>query len=422
MSDLSKVQKHMLANPTRAYVASTSAQWWGIGSAVLDGTPFFTWFDIPRMLRDPQVQFGLRMLRSPFQQVKWTVRADTDRVARFVDITLKRFWRKSLPLVLDRYFKWGYCPAGVEYKQDQNKLKFDRLRIVEPPDAQVLVGTRDSTFKGFAVKNGTVECNVLSPHAFWFAGHGEYQKYYDRPRLAGGFEPWLEKNGRNGAKHSRRLYHWKHATRGARLYHPTGTQVINLPGGGTREVENADIATEIIEKTESGASMRLPNTLNPMDQTKYEWDLVEAESKTDGGGHLEYISALDNEIMIGLGIPPEVLEASEVGSGWSGRMIPAMAYYGSCDEIAGLMAEAADNMVIRKLVDVNFGPQRRYEIELKPLVETAFANEGGWKQDPKKPGGSERQNPSAGTGFNAYNAPNGIFGNNGKQERNVKGQ
>lgn len=410
MSDRSQLAAKVLANPTRGYAASGNAHWWGYQSAVLDGKPIFTWFDIPRMLRDPQVQFGLRMLRAPFQQVKWTVKADTDRVARFVDATLKRFWRRSLPIVLDRYFKWGYCPAGIEYKTDNDRVKFDRLRVIEPMDAQLQVRTADNTFAGFNVKNGTVDGRVCAPHAFWFAGQGEIERYYDRPRISGAFEPWLEKNTRNGAVHARRLYHWKHATRGARLYHPTGMTTVQLANGGTQEVSYDNVATEIIEKLESGGSIRFPNTPNPGDPAKYEWELIEGESHPDGGGHLEYISALDNEIMIGLGIPPEVLEAADTGSGWSGRMIPAMAYYGSCDELSGMMLEAADNMVIRPLVDLNYGKQRRYEVELKPLAETAFS-EG------KSDGKSAAAPPPV-----SYDAGNGVFGKTAKDQRTQPGQ
>ena len=52
---------------------------------------------VPRMMRDPRVRFLLRMWRAPFQQVQWKVKAESPRVAKFVDEQLRRIWRRHMP-------------------------------------------------------------------------------------------------------------------------------------------------------------------------------------------------------------------------------------------------------------------------------------------------------------------------------------
>ena len=84
-------------NPTSVYQPTGTGAGWGWGMAALDGKPFYTWYDVPRMIRDPRVRFLERMWRSPFQQAKWTVKASHPKVQQYVDSQLKKFWRESLP-------------------------------------------------------------------------------------------------------------------------------------------------------------------------------------------------------------------------------------------------------------------------------------------------------------------------------------
>lgn len=385
----------LLANPGRRY--APSAQPWGnYPSHVLDGTPVFTWLDVPRMMRDPQVRYGLRMLRAPFQQVTWRVRADRQAVADYADAILKRFWAKVAPRLLIRYFCWGYSAAVLEFAADRSRVRLKKGKVAEPRDVTPRVwrgGPDAGAFAGFHLRaqRGGSEF-VGRPHALWFAGNAEMGPLYDRPRLADAFEPWLEKNGRNGAKHLRRLFFRKQAMRGGRLYYPLGTTDVGTPDAPDVRA-NVDLAREQLEYEESGSQGTYPNTLNG-DSGRYAWDYVDPAAFPDAAGVREYPQDLDTEILVGLGIPPEVLEAQETG-GWSGRMVPAMAYFGSCDELAALLIDCFDEGTLRDLVAENFGAAN-YEVEPVPLAETLLGKGGGEGgggkpavQVPPTPGGGD---------------------------------
>ena len=357
-------------NPTRAYRPSGAGAA-GLLSAYLDGSPTFTWWDVPRMLRDPQVQFGLRMWRSPFQQVKWKVAATDPRVARFVDATLRRAWGRHLPRLLSRYSEYGFAAAGAEFVRKRGLVRLDKLTVADAADVRPLAwakGPRRGFPAGFAFTGAGAGGRVLAPHAVWFAGRREYGEWYDRPVLAGAYEPWAEKRGRGGAVQSRQKWFRKNAYSGGTVRHPDG--VSNLGSDETPEhVNNQDIARQMLDYAEAGSGFTLPNTRDPADPSAYAWTFEPPKGNPDVAGVRDYPKDLDREILVGMGIPPEVLEASEVGSGWSGRLVPLLAFYGGIDELVGPVVECFDRGFLRFLVRVNFGPAADYEVEPVSLVE-----------------------------------------------------
>ena len=86
---------------------------------------------------------------------------------------------------------------------------------------------------------------------------------------------------------------------------------------------------------------------------------------------------MDREILKGLLIPPELVDAATVGSGYSGRSIPAQVFFTMEDEIAELIVQGTDNQVIRPLVDLNFGPKVKYEILLNSLAKLVWGEDKG---------------------------------------------
>jgi 2'-5' RNA ligase len=380
-------------NPTAAYRGGTAA-WYGWSSAALDGAPVFTWLDVPRMLRDPHVRFLEKMWRAPFQKVKWRVKAESEPVAKFVDTTLRRFWRRSLPKLLSRYFRFGYAPGGAEFCAPRNLWRLERVRAIEPPDAAPRVwarGPNEGQPAGYTLNAGEALTPgtgagarwVGPPHAFWFAGHADLTPWHDTPPISGLFDPWLEKRGRNGAIHSRKLWFRKAAWRGGMMYHPPGETNVGTDEDPQMR-DNQDIARESLDYMESGSVLTLENELL-QDGTKA-WEYKEAQALSDVAGVREYPQDLDREMSTGAGIPPEVLEASEVGSGWSGRLIPLLGYLGTVDELAGLVVESADQW-LRPLVGVNFGRKSWYEVEPLSLVDEMQQQQG-------KGGGGAPQNPA----------------------------
>lgn len=367
-------KRRILKNPTAGYRPSSSA-WLSVSSAQLDGKPFFTWLDVPRMVRDPHVRFLERMWRAPFQQVKWQVKAEDPRVAKFVGTTLRRFWRNSLPRLLARYFRFGYAPGGAEFVARGGTVRLDRVRAVEPLDAQPRMWARGPNAgqpAGFTLRNAaSTDAWVGPPHAFWFAGFAELTPWFDMPPLAGMFDPWLEKNTRGGALHLRKLGMRRHSIPKQVLRHPPGMVAMGTEEN-PQEVDAQDVARQILDYGEAGADITLTNEPNPSDPSKYNWEYDEKTGPSVGNALEQirnYVKDTDDDMAKAIGFPSEIYEAADVGSGWSGRMIPLIQMLGGVDELAGLAIEAADGGWMRGLVDVNFGSETWYEIEPQSLVE-----------------------------------------------------
>lgn len=354
------------ANPTKGYIAGT-----GLGgnalAYVLDNKPWFNYFEIPRLTRDPFVNFLRNVWISPLQQVKWKVKASSLEVADCVDKTLTKFWRKYMAAIMRRYFMWGFAPGGVEYKVKRGDWQLDTVRPIEPRDARVLVvrdGEQRGEFAGFETRSTNP---VLRPYALWFKGRGEYGRFYDQPPAASLFDAWAEYGTRGGARHLRQLGMRKHSISPAQMRYPEGVTQWEDSAGGVQEIPNKLLAMQILEYYESGANVVIPSGRdekgNPL------WELIPAESKLDAKSLSSYPDKLKEEMSEAVGMPFEVIKAAETGSGYSGRSVPYKAWLGVMDEYAGLLVDQVDDAPIRQLIHVNFGCEADYEIELESLVE-----------------------------------------------------
>jgi hypothetical protein len=99
--------------------------------------------------------------------------------------------------------------------------------------------------------------------------------------------------------------------------------------------------------------------------------------------------------LIGMNIPPEVVQAASTGSGWSGRSVPFLVFLTSEDQLADTTVQGIDKHALRPGVAVNFGEDAWYEIRLKSLVKQAEEEEAKKKGmvPGAKPGETAEQEP-----------------------------
>jgi hypothetical protein len=92
---------------------------------------------------------------------------------------------------------------------------------------------------------------------------------------------------------------------------------------------------------------------------------------------------------LGIGVPPELLQASETGSGYSGREIPLEGYFLGQQLNATAIMEAFVRQVVTPLVRWRFGPDAKFRVKVKSLLETRKAQARG----PQQPPGQNPQQP-----------------------------
>lgn len=330
---------------------------------------YFTWYDVPRMKRDPQVLMGLRILEAPLHGVERKVRANHPTVEAFIEATLNRVWQRALRKI-SKANEYGHSPGEIEYKIKGRRYEFKQFHAIHPMDGRPLRNPRTKEIEAVRIRHvegreGTL-ADIAYPNAFWLANDSEFGQPYGQSRLAGAWQPWMEKSGRHGANDIRRLWFLKNAYNGGILRYPDG--FTELEDG--RQVSNQDLAREILEKLETGGVLVLPNTRSGLEaDSPYAWEYTTPEMNGgDLAGILEYPDKLDKAIFAGMGIPNELIEAGVKGS-WSGRSIPAQMFFSSLDVYMTVILDAICRLIITPLVRVNYGSKAEYEVTHEPMAE-----------------------------------------------------
>ena len=138
-------------------------------------------------------------------------------------------------------------------------------------------------------------------------------------------------------------------------------------GDGT-EVSWREIARDMIEARQSGGAMTLP-LLYDQDGRK----LVDYTPPQSMGGHtaiFDWKKDLDIEIWKALEVPPEIIQASNTGSGYSGRWIPFIVALSAVQTELAELVRCVDRDILRPIAQLNFGEVPQYEIRPRPLTET----------------------------------------------------
>lgn len=335
----------------------------------------FSHLDIDRMRWDPQVSFGLRILYSPLPCAKWQAHGD-QAVAAYADACMRRIWQRCLP-ALFLSVVYGNCAGEWVYGEGQDgRLCVEKLKDLHPFDCLPLVGTESGHLCGVSVKNVSGQggkTRLRPPRSLWLAHEPQFGSFFGVPRLREAWAPWIEKTGRHGAIDVRRSWYVKNAFRGASMRHPGGS--VELADGVFMSAQ--DYARELVEKIEAGSVLALPGTRDADGNLLWEWQEAVALGKLDGVE--DWISALDRQILVALGIPPEVVDAAESGSGWSGRSVPFLVWLQGEDRIAQAIVEAVRTQCVDLMVEAEFGPEAAasYGIELQSFVPEEAAKEAG---------------------------------------------
>lgn len=338
-----------------------------MGGYGIDGQAYFQLNDVWKMRRDPQIQFILRIIKAPLTTVTWTVECDDANAQAWIDRTAKRFWTRDLQKA-SKIAEFGSVGGELEWRDDEDTglVEYESLKDVQFLQAHPLhiqgklAGVRVPEVGHSKEKHPN---RLTPPKSFWVTLDAESGSFWGMPRIAGCWQPWREKSGRHGALDIRRLWFVKYAFRGYKGWYPPGETEIS-PGVFK---DNQDFMREIVEQAETGNIPVFP-TIFEEKSGKPLWDIEAPEAPPDVPGLIQYPKELDEEMLRGAGIHPEVAKAAESGSGWAGRSLPFMVFFTAEDAIADAILTAFDEQAIKPGVAVNFGSHVKYEIKRVSLV------------------------------------------------------
>jgi hypothetical protein len=312
---------------------------------------------VERMLRDPRVEIALSYLKgSVLSLSRFFVDEDDEEIKEYLVSQINRWWVTSATKQLTS-LEWGYAGCEVLYKVLDDRIQFDNTKPFYATDIEAV--TQDASFCGIRIQrgfnhtdgSGSNEAKFIGgPKALWHVYRRERHPWYGQSRLLPAYPPWVEMTSEGGARDIRRLYFYKHAFQGETVYHPPGKTMTET---GTPKL-NKDIAREIVEHKRSGGVYALPSVFDANSGNRA-WEI---DHGGDAGGAamdvLQYPEELRKEIAEGIGVPTELIEAAETGSGYSGRKVPQTAFRGMLSDMVYWLIHDFNEQVLIPLVRMNF--------------------------------------------------------------------
>jgi len=317
---------------------------------------------------DPQVRIGIGARDGILMQAEIDVAGPHADEVRFVRDQWSRIWHTSAGILLKAKL-YGFLPCEVMYREIyggplDGLIGFDRLEPRHPRDARPLV--RKGRIAGFALRLADERTvRVLTPKALLATFGAEFGNPYGCALLERAYPAWHEKWMDGGAKKLLRLRMVKDAYIGDIFWFPPDTEA-ELPNGQT--ILWRDYAREIVDARTSGGAMTLPLLLDAGGNR-----LLDYTPPQSTGGMTQIFNwkkDVDMDIWKALEVPPEVIEAFQRGSGFSGRTIPLLICVAAVQMELNELVAAVDRDILRPIAQLNFGRPPQYDIHPRSLLES----------------------------------------------------
>ena len=364
---------HLLTTYTKDYKGPISSG--GLNLTLFNpNRPIFWRQFVPLMIRDPHISYGLEILKGPIiSKAKFEVECDDMEIAEYVQSELESFWMRGCSKALD-CLAWGYSGHEIiyDFNVESGLMEFKDLKFIHPRDVKAV--TRDGELVAIEIKRALKEKSdpiyIEPPKCLWLVHDDKYNQWYGRSRLEGSFNSWWQMWKPKGYLDLRHMWFHRYAYEGGILYYPDGTT--QDPETGV-EIPNAVVATELLDRKESGSSLALPQKTG--ENRDWEWEAPKGNQAPEG--ILEYGDILRDEMWEGMGVPPEVAKQEGTGS-FAGRRVPQQAFYSMLQEIANLVAFSFDAQSILPRVRLSWGQDApRYKINPISILQTLQEEEMG---------------------------------------------
>lgn len=332
------------------------------------------------------------------------------RVAQFVLMHAERFWSRGVPHLQEGGYPYGWAPGEHVYKTVNGMMVWDHLKPFHPNDGYILtyqnrpVGVRVKNVRDMPgidpnddkrMKGGLVDLWFASNHipakAVWYAHRPRFGGHYGRSQLIGAWRPWRRLGWRDGVEQVIDAAVYRAGYKGPVVKHPVGeTAAVNqtgipatrVDGAGQLRRNNRDIARQMCEWAKAGAAFTMSSENYAQAQGGGpKWAIEWPEHVMDVMPLVNAAKYLEDQIMLGIGVPPELVKAGGTGSGYSGRSIPREAFLDGQQRVADAMLQMFVDQVIRPLVLWNFGDVP-FNIQCKPLLKSQAENKQGAVKDP----------------------------------------
>lgn len=329
-------------------------------------------------------------------------------VAQFVLMHAERFWQRGMPMLQEGGYPYGWAPGEHIYKESGGMLVWSHLKVFSPSDGFILtyggkpVGVRVKGIRDIPtdydegnrhIKSGSVvdlwlASESIPAKAAWYPHRPRFGQFYGRSQLLGAWLPWRMIGWRDGMDQVINAAVYRGGYRGPIVRHPpedsqtaqTGIPATRADSRGEPRRSARDVARQIVEWAKAGAGFTLSSAQYPPSMGGgAKWNVEWPEHVMDVRPLIEAARWAEDRIMLGIGVPPELVKAGGTGSGYSGRSIPREAFLDGQQRVADAMLQLFVEQVIKPLVLWNFGPIP-FNIQCKSLLKTQADDKSGASQ------------------------------------------
>lgn len=314
------------------------------------------------------------------------------RVAEFVMAHCQRFWLRAMPLLQEGGYPHGWAAGEYIYREVDGMMTWSHLKDFHPSDSFILtldyqpVGARIKNVRGKEPVDLWFASGAVPAKACWYAHRPRFNQFYGRSQLIAAWRPWRRLGWRDAVEQVIDAAVYRAGYKGPIVTHPPGdTAAINLTGipatrldgAGQPRRNNRDIALQIVEWAKAGAGFTLSSEHYPPTQGGGpKWDIQFPDHVMDVRPLIEAARYLEDQICLGVGVPPELIRSGGTGSGYSGRSIPREAFLSAQQHVADHMLRIFVEQVVRPLVLWNFGAVP-FEVYCKSLLASQAGDKMG---------------------------------------------
>ena len=348
---------------------------------------------IEYMLEHPDVKLPYGCYKSGISNVRFKVKAGSQAQADFAHDLYTKLWSHSLK-TLQLHLDYGWCGYEPMYREKAGKLHLDSIRQLHPLDTHCL--TKRGIYQGLSVSGGMGSIAGVSlgnglgmrlwgpgkwpAKALWLSHDARWNRWYGRSQMLGAWRPYQRLTAPDCAEELIDGGIYRFAYCGPVIRYPSG-DFRKKNGTGDIDFDAArNEARQFAEQAKAGVSIALPSDLDA--HGNYKWLIEWVEKVLDVGPLLEYEGRLQKQISRGVGVPPELFEASETGSGWSGRKIPLLGFYVQQVQEARDIVSQVKIQLADPLLRWNYGPSAWCEVEVEIDMPAALSGDPKEKPSP----------------------------------------
>lgn len=363
-----KVEEVLASHQTSQYKPNLPI--YGFRDEYWIGPEFF--YDVEPMLQHDSITTPLEYVMAPLSQMQVSAKGSSNKVITFLLDEWTKFKEQWLPVVQYPGYSYGWMGAEVRYDVERGMLVQNEFHDFAPRDAQPLI--QRNNVVGVQVMSLSSDAGkLLVPHGipckgFWYAHKPVYGRHYGQSQIRRAWKPWRRLTGRDGLEEVMDIAVHRYGTGQVVVRAPVGDiKATNQPAGQARQ-SMMERAREMAESIKAGGAIALPSEVDA--GGKYKWDLDSFQPDMKLTELIQGSEYLEKKCSKAIGFPPELLEAAETGSGFSGRMIPLQGFLMAQQHVAQGLFYAWFTQIGEPLVRWNFGPNAWVKCKVVPLLKS----------------------------------------------------